>query len=112
MVQSNNQSTPLNLLNNAFNKPQIYPQYNNYCNENLLNLQLRMNCNGNMQNMPISHASQKQEQSKNPTEFDRQIWASLVNQNTLLLEMKERTLGLTQIMGKMMQDFSDLQYFS
>ena len=119
MVQANNQSNPFNLLNNVFNKPQtapanIYPKYNNYYNENMMNLQLRMKFNGNMPNMPISAnpSFQEQEQSKNPSEFDRQLWASLVSQNTLLLEMKETTMSLTQIMGKMMQDFSDLQYFS
>ena len=115
LVQPNSHSSQYNHMNNMYNKAQqaplaLYPNYNNSYNEAMLNLQFRMKCNNNPQiatNTPCQEKEQKQ-----PCDLDKQIWSTLMTQNTLLIEMKEKTNILTQVMGKIMHDFNDLQYIS
>lgn len=96
------------ILNPLFQqKPQPAQMYQNYgnnsYNEAMLNLQFRMKCNpGNMMQA-------QENKSSKIAEMDKQIWSTLINQNTLLTEMKEKTNALGSFMERMAQDFSELQ---
>jgi len=41
--------------------------------------------------------------------IEKNIYGVLVSQNSLLMEMNEKTNALTQALAKIMQDFGDLQ---
>jgi len=82
----------------------IYPGYGNGYNESMLNLQLRMKCNSGSMPMAANPACHEKDQN-----IEKNIYGVLVSQNSLLMEMNEKTNALTQALAKIMQDFGDLQ---
>lgn len=115
-VQNNLPQNYNNIMPNFFPNQQIVHQTSNFHsnnnsnNEALLNLQLKMSCNPQRLMQTNNGLQAPQEKEQIPfSEVERQIWSTLIHQNSILLEMREKSNFLASSMEKIVKDFNEMQ---